>query len=103
MAHALVAEADGELLGQGLAQACLARPRRAVQQHHSVPADQVRADPRVRKEERRAGKAQQAVLDLAVIVQRLPNARKLLRWERAGAEPQLWCDGSEQVSALRPA
>jgi uncharacterized SAM-binding protein YcdF (DUF218 family) len=39
-----VAKSDGQLVGQCLAQACLASARRTMQQYHPVPADDVLVD-----------------------------------------------------------
>lgn len=64
----LVAQPDGEFLCERLAETGFARAGWPVQQHHPVPGYEVCIDSGLSKQQGRAGKAQQALLDLRVIV-----------------------------------
>ena len=74
-----VLEPNRELLRQGLAQRRLARARRSVQQHHSIPRDEIRVHSPLGEEQRVPGVLGQSQLHVVPVHEGLPHAVEVPR------------------------
>ena len=70
---------NAELLGKRFTEGCLASARWPMQQHHSVPADQLIVDPLVSKQQSTECILEKPQLDFCVVDQTLPQAMEVPR------------------------